>query len=467
MNIRCYKCGSKNVSVSLSNESKYSVGKGAVGTLLFGTGGAAMGVNGKNSESKRFICQACGEVATFSMNADTCAGIEKALRENDESALEIKKRFYPNIEWEEPSDVVKPEVELKTQKVDSRFEYGSLVELLNLDCEIEDRDKLSRVQDDALLQHLCWKLQKGVRYTSGEISEILPCEWNNSRVIATLRRLEIAHRVLHVFEGGVSYYVFNDVYRNEADEKLRDVLKAEQFARNDEDKEICIEKADSVLTSYLERKVGARPQSIYEIMEIIPVEWTKSSTVEHLERLERSGAIIKISKDNIEHYFSTAWYYDDLCNDYTRAQKIEEFENVKRGLVLVKNSGYCADDEEFSEELNKNISNCDKEIEKILDEQRKKKEEQRRKKYNKACAEFKASETLQDFQRVSEIFRKFGDYENSKDNYKKCIEQINIIQERINSIQQRKANNLCQHCGGDFKGIFSKKCKVCGKGKDY
>jgi hypothetical protein len=27
--------------------------------------------------------------------------------------------------------------------------------------------------------------------------------------------------------------------------------------------------------------------------------------------------------------------------------------------------------------------------------------------------------------------------------------------------------NLCQHCGGSFTGLFSKKCSVCGKAKDY
>ena len=31
----------------------------------------------------------------------------------------------------------------------------------------------------------------------------------------------------------------------------------------------------------------------------------------------------------------------------------------------------------------------------------------------------------------------------------------------------RRAQKLCQHCGGKFKGIFRKKCTVCGKKKDY
>lgn len=35
-------------------------------------------------------------------------------------------------------------------------------------------------------------------------------------------------------------------------------------------------------------------------------------------------------------------------------------------------------------------------------------------------------------------------------------------------LQQRRRNmNLCQHCGGDFKGLFKKVCKSCGRQKDY
>lgn len=32
---------------------------------------------------------------------------------------------------------------------------------------------------------------------------------------------------------------------------------------------------------------------------------------------------------------------------------------------------------------------------------------------------------------------------------------------------ERRQSNLCQHCGGAFKGLFTKKCSVCGKPKDY
>ena len=36
-----------------------------------------------------------------------------------------------------------------------------------------------------------------------------------------------------------------------------------------------------------------------------------------------------------------------------------------------------------------------------------------------------------------------------------------------NITNQRKRQGLCQYCGGEFTGLFSKKCVKCGKPKDY
>ena len=39
--------------------------------------------------------------------------------------------------------------------------------------------------------------------------------------------------------------------------------------------------------------------------------------------------------------------------------------------------------------------------------------------------------------------------------------------EKQRVIEFRKSNGLCQYCGGEFKGLFGKKCSKCGKPKDY
>lgn len=40
-------------------------------------------------------------------------------------------------------------------------------------------------------------------------------------------------------------------------------------------------------------------------------------------------------------------------------------------------------------------------------------------------------------------------------------------QEEQRERQRRRDAGLCQHCGGTFKGLFSKKCISCGVRKDY
>lgn len=37
----------------------------------------------------------------------------------------------------------------------------------------------------------------------------------------------------------------------------------------------------------------------------------------------------------------------------------------------------------------------------------------------------------------------------------------------IDYISNRQPSNICQFCGGAFKGILKKVCSVCGKPKDY
>ena len=47
---------------------------------------------------------------------------------------------------------------------------------------------------------------------------------------------------------------------------------------------------------------------------------------------------------------------------------------------------------------------------------------------------------------------------------RKACEEV----ERLKKLQEeRRAQKLCQHCGGNFKGLFSKKCASCGRKKDY
>ena len=59
----------------------------------------------------------------------------------------------------------------------------------------------------------------------------------------------------------------------------------------------------------------------------------------------------------------------------------------------------------------------------------------------------------------------FDDFYNIEQECIKKTQEKNV--EKIKEIENWKMNGLCQYCGGAFKGLFTKKCSVCNKEKDY
>ncbi len=50
---------------------------------------------------------------------------------------------------------------------------------------------------------------------------------------------------------------------------------------------------------------------------------------------------------------------------------------------------------------------------------------------------------------------------------KRCQEQKRLEQQRLALEKERQEKGVCQYCGGEFKGLFIKKCAACGRRKDY
>ena len=95
---RCAACGSSHVVVDTKKEG-FSVSKAAIGTALFGAGGAAMGINSK--EQLYYHCAACGQTLSYPMLDFKKESIDKWLASPETFAymLRIEKKQYPNIEW--------------------------------------------------------------------------------------------------------------------------------------------------------------------------------------------------------------------------------------------------------------------------------------------------------------------------------------------------------------------------------
>ena len=65
----------------------------------------------------------------------------------------------------------------------------------------------------------------------------------------------------------------------------------------------------------------------------------------------------------------------------------------------------------------------------------------------------------------------FDDFDNLEEERKAKMPEATRLAEEKKRIEKeiasRRSQGLCQHCGGTFKGMFTKKCTNCGKEKDY
>lgn len=103
---RCANCGSSRVSMDTSSEG-FNVSKAFAGTILFGTVGAVMGVNG--NKRNYYHCGACGVTLSYTMSDDTQREIDNSIANPQDNLFNLKwlKKSYPNIEWEYDSSLEK------------------------------------------------------------------------------------------------------------------------------------------------------------------------------------------------------------------------------------------------------------------------------------------------------------------------------------------------------------------------
>ena len=100
-------------------------------------------------------------------------------------------------------------------------------------------------------------------------------------------------------------------------------------------------------------------------------------------------------------------------------------------------------------------------------EKRKKAEEAKKANvYNSAFATYTKSDDIALLTKAISHLQVIADSENA-------CQLMQLIQNKITAITLEKQRTdyrnrkVCQFCGGKFKGLFTKKCSICGKTKDY
>lgn len=76
-----------------------------------------------------------------------------------------------------------------------------------------------------------------------------------------------------------------------------------------------------------------------------------------------------------------------------------------------------------------------------------------------------------EYQQIKEIYKTYSNQQYAIDIYKFALEIYDIVKKQSEPyvtgkiIEIRKSKGLCPDCGGTYKGLFKKKCSVCGAEK--
>ena len=80
------------------------------------------------------------------------------------------------------------------------------------------------------------------------------------------------------------------------------------------------------------------------------------------------------------------------------------------------------------------------------------------------------SQDIQTLLDATRILQELGNYRNSQELARQCTEKADRLVEEQKKREIRgpwRRSGCCQYCGGQLKGLFTKKCTQCGKAKDY
>ena len=202
--------------------------------------------------------------------------------------------------------------------------------------------------------------------------------------------------------------------------------------------------------------------SLYPTYKILLEQINEKALVYYSETIiNTDDTLCYIEEDYIDELQQqhTVYYVNTDANSW-----VEEQRQLKEGLRKAKEQQ--RQEEERRIQLEEEFRKSEEKYKLQLDEERQKAENARLE-----------SEEL--FKIQLETLRQEGEKKRQlEEERRKAEENLRLkLEEKLREEEMRKAEaqqkmcyreqNLCQHCGGTFTGLINKKCKVCGKIKDY
>ncbi len=190
--------------------------------------------------------------------------------------------------------------------------------------------------------------------------------------------------------------------------------------------------------------------------------------------------VLNIDPENAQAYFCKLMIELGVVNKEALKNVVEPFDNSNNYRKIIRYGDELLKKE--VEDLTKYIKNRIEGVRKdvVLAEANKEMASAKISGYENAIRLFKSIPGWKDADaKVKECEKMYDDFlaeavyqqaiqRINKHDYVEAIKDLSTIEEWKDSINlMRKCKGICQHCGGKFKGLFGKKCSVCGKAKDY
>ena len=223
---------------------------------------------------------------------------------------------------------------------------------------------------------------------------------------------------------------------------------------------------DEAMQAY--HATGILPE--HRIVALYPRCKTYNSTHSYLEA-QRGVAETFLSENQ---YFQNALKYSDP----QAKAKLQEQLNIwlKRIDDLIEEAARsdAAQEEQIVRDTIEALKNINAQLAKMGQEAAEIKEAE----YQKLCQKQQTTTDQWGLSTLKNAFRDFGNYKDCLERAKWCQAKIAelIAQQNEREFQSKKQRELvvqwmadgkCAHCGGDFTGLFSKKCSKCGMPKNY
>jgi rubrerythrin len=174
--------------------------------------------------------------------------------------------------------------------------------------------------------------------------------------------------------------------------------------------------------------------------------------------------------DNLEKEYPNLQRAIKMAEPAMRAELEAYVEDLKTAIYEKKHHAEAHDAEIEARSKEESWNRANQELAATLEKQKKYLEDE----YQKLCREM---DSTTDYWRLKSLANNFFALGNYRDSFAKASEIREKLKEQDREKEQRQkivqraaswiSAGRCQYCGGEFKGVFGKKCAACGKPKDY